>query len=314
MPSHLILAGPTRTGTTSLFRYLAMQDGFVPSRKKETDFFLDAIRGGKAFSYERYLSEFEDGPSNAWLLEASPLYFAGVRHVAQAIRSTIPAANDVRILITVREPVERIVSLHRHVVTKRNLRESLKPVGLPAFLEQCVDLRSWKFPLAGSISRLGFVEGCYAEGIQQWVDVFGEDSVRLLGFDDLRDDGRSTAALNALCGWLDVSALGEVAMPKENQSRQVKYPSLHRLALAANDRLEASLMTRPRLRGLLRGAYYSLVQSKPKRSNNLDPELRESLWRQYSDCNSGLEACWQRLGLGSNTPDWLNELGGQSRG
>ena len=99
-----ILAGPTRTATTSLFRYFGRTKGVAPSIHKETDFFLSRLIEGIDCPYDSYDACFRDVAGATARIEASPLYFAFGKRAAEAIHAEEP---DAHIVFTLREPTER---------------------------------------------------------------------------------------------------------------------------------------------------------------------------------------------------------------
>jgi hypothetical protein len=287
----LILAGPTRTGTTTLFRHLAASPAFCASFHKETDYFLHGLRHSRAAEVAEYRRLFAAG--NGVCLEGSPLYFAYGAAIAQPV-AALPG--EVKVLLTFREPVERFRSLLTHVQTKRNL---VSPPSAAVFVEDA--LRAMDFPAdPGDENSIAFREGCYRELLGEWISALGSERVRVVFFESLAAQPETTLA--ALHAWLGVRDL-PVALSQENASRDVRGRRLHALAMRLNHALEPLLNRVQPLRAWLRRLYYSLNGRAPA-----DPLPAASVHRlraAYAQRNAGLRAQVAPLTLGP-LPDWVH--------
>ncbi len=304
----LVLIGPTRTGTTSLFRYLARdQANFSPSSVKETNFFLPdrPSSAPPAAGRSEYLTLFSPPAEGRIRLEASPLYFAAATPVTAAIRGALPG-DDVRVLATLREPLERFVSLYRHVVTKRNAHEAPVPFG--EFSAQALSAR----PALGLATRAeanlhAFNEGRYAELLAAWSASLGPDRVRAVSFEALADDELRADALEELYAWLGLADKDHLRSPYlvENRSRPVRARGVHELALRVNDGLEPLLNRAPWLRNLARAVYYAANEDRSSREELPADDMR-ALRHAYAEANSDLASVWRPLLLGA-MPAWCSE-------
>lgn len=108
MLPNLIVIGAQKAGTTSLHRYLAEHPEIGMSQPKELDFF-------SGFTWARgvdwYRSLFPpDAPVRG---ESSPSYttYPFATDIPARMRATVP---DARLIYLVRDPVDRMLSAHRH--------------------------------------------------------------------------------------------------------------------------------------------------------------------------------------------------------
>lgn len=287
----LILAGPTRTGTTTLFRHLSASPVFCASFHKETDYFLHCLRQSRAASPEEYRGLFRDG--SGVCLEASPLYFALGSSIAEEI-AALPG--ETKVLLTFREPVDRFRSLLTHVLTKRNVAA---PPAVDMFVEAAMAAMDVA-PDPHNENSLAFREGCYREQLAQWLAVLGEDRVRVVFFESLAAQPEST--LLALHQWLACEDLA-LAISQENASREVRGRRLHALAMRLNHALEPLFNRLQPLRALLREIYYRF-NGKPT-PDPLPRPLALRLQQAYAARNAGLRAVVAPLTLG-DVPDWVN--------
>lgn len=115
---NLIVIGAKKSGTTSLYHYLASHPDIRMSREKELDFFVAERNWRRGVGW--YRRHFD--AAAAVRGEASPYYTALPQHhgVPERMARVIP---DVRLVYVVRDPIERLVShYHMAVATGRERR------------------------------------------------------------------------------------------------------------------------------------------------------------------------------------------------
>ena len=171
-----IAVGPPRTGTTWLHEILTGHVN-LPRYNKETRFFDVNYEKG----LDWYAGNFDPALASLPAGEICPTYF-----YSQQARSRIAqVAPGVRIICSLRDPVERIFSLYK---TKR-----AHGSGAPTF-EAALDTDS---ELMES-SRYGF-------HLLQWRSAFGADRVLTLVYEDLARDPQSY--VDAICGFIGIARL-----------------------------------------------------------------------------------------------------------
>ena len=105
LPTFLVI-GAMKCGTTSLYYYLAEHPEIGMSRRKETDFFLDA-HGNWGRGRDWYARQFPEGAPERG--ECSPNYTK--RHLFGGVPGRIASiCPDVKLIYLVRDPIERTVS------------------------------------------------------------------------------------------------------------------------------------------------------------------------------------------------------------
>lgn len=104
-----IIAGATRSGTTSLFRYLRDHPDVFVSAKKELSFFNQEAHYARGVDY--YRSQFAGYAGQKAIGESTPLYMElkETNDPMTRIASTLP---DVKIILSLREPFARLKSLY----------------------------------------------------------------------------------------------------------------------------------------------------------------------------------------------------------
>jgi len=178
-PKYLLVIGSAKSGTSSLFRYLADHPDVCGSSLKETYFFAPDFDAKKRHSttdsIEQFTQYFDHASSNAQLrVEATPFTMYG-QGAAERIAAGL---DDVRVLCLAREPVARFVSDYRFLKQRDSLGEV---VPSPAeFAErQLADPNSTSNTL--SIGR-------YADVLPSFVDALGADRVDVAFFEELTAD------------------------------------------------------------------------------------------------------------------------------
>src|SRR5437016_1278873 len=172
-----VLVGPQRTGTTWFHEYLATcPDAVVPTKLKETFFFDRYYEKG----LEWYASHFREVPEDARAGEVAPTYF----HAPEAPQRIAAVNPQCRIVITLREPVGRLVSLYHH-----EQRYGMIPVheGLLRALDTHPELLE--------SSR-------YATHCRRWSETFGPSNVQIVLMEDLASDPE--AVVRDVCRFLRV--------------------------------------------------------------------------------------------------------------
>ena len=248
---NLFVVGAMKAGTTTLYRYLAEHPDVFMSPIKEPHHFcvdvdieliapryrsasadLDAYLDGpmdqeRHMGYvperERYLRLFRDAAGQQYRGEASPSYLLSEQAPA-AVRAAAP---DARVVIILRDPVDRAVSHYRmdqamggvHAPFAQGVREDRRAAGMG-------------YPT----DSLYVAMGMYARQVRRWLEAFPAGRVRVYLMDDLKAD---PAALTAdLAAFLGVDPAGFRAEAEHENStaspRWIKLNwALHRSGLKA---------------------------------------------------------------------------------
>ncbi|NEQ36106.1 MAG: hypothetical protein F6K40_07340 [Okeania sp. SIO3I5] len=116
---NFIIIGAQKCGTTSLYKYLTKHPQILPATKKEVHFF--DLNFDKGMSW--YYSHFSQKETQNKIItgEASP-YYIFHPHAPQRISQSLP---DIKLIVLLRNPVDRAVSHYYHNRQFRKLREPL---------------------------------------------------------------------------------------------------------------------------------------------------------------------------------------------
>jgi hypothetical protein len=181
---NFFIVGAAKSGTTSLYQYLKQHPQIFMSEVKEPCYFIEWEGGIQ--NREAYEKLFSKGLKDQAIGEASTPYLFD-HEVPQKIRSLIPHA---RILIILRNPAEMAFSLwkmNRNVERADErlsfadaLNEELHRMSDPEFRIKC---KSWWH---GNFYY--FHRGLYYSQVKRYLELFGENQIRVFLFEDLRND------------------------------------------------------------------------------------------------------------------------------
>ncbi len=230
------LVGAVRGGTTSLYEYLAQHPQvFVPS-VKEPHHFANLPRSGLATTAWRRLARQHPRGSRAM-----PAYRVGARKYRRLYRAASApirldastsylmdpdaprriheAVPEAKILVTLRDPVERAYS--HYLLDRSRQRQRLD------FHEALLTDRDYPDRRWGR-APLYWEQGEYAKGLARYLDLFG-DRVLVLTFSELTR--QTEATLHKVCDFLgiDKAALAQVDAGKAHNAYREPAGRLGRL-------------------------------------------------------------------------------------
>jgi Sulfotransferase domain len=175
---NFFVVGAGRAGTTSLWHYLRQHpDVFMPAMK-ETHYFTGWNRGFQPIvtTESEYLKLFQRAGSARAVGEASPSYLR-TDPVAGRINAAVP---DARIIIVVRNPIDRAWSSYWHA--RRYGREERE---FGQALEEELGSGSQRVPR--------FIRGStYADSVRRYLELFGDDGVLVLVFEEFAAETRES--------------------------------------------------------------------------------------------------------------------------
>lgn len=175
-----IIIGAQKSGTTSLENYISQHPQVLPAVKKETHFWYRDFNKG----IDWYLAHFPPIPKSSNYLtgEATPNYLENWQ-VALRIKKEFP---DVKLLLILRDPIDRAFSQYNHWIRlrweDRSFEEAINSEIelLQKTPEKAVgDKIYWKQP-GNYIGR-----GIYIEFIKKWLEVFPREQLLILRGEEL---------------------------------------------------------------------------------------------------------------------------------
>jgi hypothetical protein len=180
LPDFVIL-GAQKSGTTTLSTQLSAHPAVMPALRKEVHYFDAAPRPIEwyraFFPRRRALEARAASAGHAVTGEATPFYLfhpsAPVR-----LRAAVPHG---RLVVVLRDPVERAVSGYHHAV---RMGDDTRPIDValdPANVEVLADAPQWYDDPACPARRRGYLaRGRYAEQLERWFGTVPREQVLVL--------------------------------------------------------------------------------------------------------------------------------------
>lgn len=191
-----IIVGAQKCGTSTLAAWLRDHPEVHFSERKELHFFSRDDNWSRGVDW--YAEQFSGHGGEPAVGEATPHYMNFPAAVAR-MAEVVP---DAKLIVCVRDPVERAYSSYRHMffrlatehrtfdqAIKDELRES---AGLPQDGDHC-DYALLRY----------LVQGRYADHIDLLLTRFPREQLHVMRLDDMQDDPRST--FDAVCRYLGIA-------------------------------------------------------------------------------------------------------------
>jgi len=180
LPTFLVI-GAAKAGTTSLHEYLSQHPDVSSPLIKEIHYFDHSYERGLGW-YRGYFPRLEGRQITG---ESTP-YYLFHPCVPARVQRDVP---DVRLIVLLRNPIDRLVSQHNHEVADGfedlSLEEALdcesgRLAGEEEKLLRNPRLRSFVHQHHSYIAR-----GCYAEQLERWFTYFDREQFLILSAEDL---------------------------------------------------------------------------------------------------------------------------------
>ena len=279
---NFFIVGKPKSGTTALHHMLNQHpDVFMSPVKEPNHFARDAIeaaerrnRGFRGLPYKTrqdYLRLFEAAKNQKVVGESSTAYMLS-RQAAQQIKAFNP---DAKILTILREPVDFLYSLHHQLLRSGNevegdFREALR-------LEEHRK-KGRKIPRSASDpANLFYSEQAkYSEQVQRYFDAFGRSKVKVIIYDDFRDN--NLAVYREVLAFLEVDTDFAPGVLEINRNKDVRFVRLANWLIYHGERKKGSLkQVAPAWIVTPAAAMLSTVFFKKAPRERLDPGLKQEL-------------------------------------
>jgi hypothetical protein len=156
-----VAVGPFKTGTSWIYNYLMnYQQLALPTKVKETFFFDSKFEMG----LDWYYSHFSDLEPNKMVGEIAPSYF----HSMEAPERIYEVNPNCKILVTLREPVSRLVSYYSHLQQRGEVKPGASLTEALSEQEVLQDTSLYYYHLC------------------RWIEVFGVQNVAVILFEKLQ--------------------------------------------------------------------------------------------------------------------------------
>lgn len=163
---NLIIAGSQKSGTTWLHQVLAKSASIFGSKPKELGYF-NRPNFAQPEARAAYIEHFPETPGVRYYMESTPHYFRTPKPNVDTAKNIKDTLDDPRILVILRDPVERYASAFIHHMMK----------GRYEYAPQITEITDDQ----GMLTL-----GMYAENLEHWQQYF--DDIKVLFHDDLIND------------------------------------------------------------------------------------------------------------------------------
>ncbi|NEQ74827.1 MAG: hypothetical protein F6K23_18340 [Okeania sp. SIO2C9] len=190
LPSFIII-GAQKCGTTSLYNYVIEHPQILPASMKELHFFNWRSKPGNRKTVEGvdwYLSQFPTIPNGKNLItgEATPDYLVDP-HTPQRMFNLLP---DVKLIVLLRNPIDRAVSHYHHnrgISKKREPLPFIKAIEkeserLNIEKEKLISDENYRSLFHRNYSYLE--RGIYIEQLEKWMSIFPREQFLILKSED----------------------------------------------------------------------------------------------------------------------------------
>lgn len=208
LSNFVLIIGAMKSGTTTLYDYLAQHPEIAASHRKEVGFF--AFEEKWALGFDWFERQFDLSSSrHSYGLEASTDY---TKHpfctdVVQRIRASKP--RQFKLIYIMRHPLRRIESHARHTArTKKEVGQCLSPI--PDHSLDC------------GISPVSLATSKYAHQLDQFKEFYSSGQVRLLTLEEL--SARPASVLKEICEFIGIDKkFGFRVDSTSNRARGIIY-------------------------------------------------------------------------------------------
>ena len=183
---NLLIVGAAKSGTTSLHNYLNQHPSVFMCSPKEPHFLINKEIGEQRISkgvlnIEDYKALFKEASTKKYRGESSVMYLLFPEFAIKNIKKYL--SNEVKIIIMLRNPVERAYSGYQHV-KRYNLMESLS-------FEKALDQSENRYQNISNMTPASrYLElGMYFEQVKIFIEEF--DDVHVIIYDDYKNDFNS---------------------------------------------------------------------------------------------------------------------------
>ena len=282
----VIIGGATKSGTTSLYRYLEKHEEICCSTLKETRFFLDKTYPLSVESYyedtglDQYLDYFHC--NRKLYLEATPDYLFSPGTPSRVKEAL--GLDNVRWIFILRDPIDRLRSWYQFGKQVGQINSRLNLVD---YIEA---------QLGGNADRniqafRALEQGNYSNFLRSFIEIFGEERILVLSFDRLK--GQPEEMMRDICSFLNISCDGfqEKDFIQHNVSISVKNNKLQNAYHGLSKFLYMRVYNKPFIRKglhqirkmIIEPIYRKVNISQQKEKETIPPNLMVKLKEYYRD-------------------------------
>jgi len=208
LPTFVVIGAP-KSGTTSLYFYLRQHPDIYLPKTKELHYFSfpdlgmsssgpgdAAVLSGLCQTWEQYTEQYTNVSNQSAIGDISPSYL----YYSSSARKIFETLGSVKIIVIVRNPVDKAYSQYMHMV-----REGLETLSFSDAIAAESGRREQGW---GDIWRYA-ESSLYADRLNEFITVFGKENVKIILFDDFIKD--TSSILTDLLRYIGVDPKVEIS-------------------------------------------------------------------------------------------------------
>lgn len=258
---NLVIAGAPKSGTTSVFFWLADHPEACGSSLKETNYLLDEghpLQRPKANYYSQGLEGYRQffghcARDSEIVYEATPHYM--YQETAPSVLSSLSPVP--KIVFILRKPSARVFSSFQY--TKNNAGALQRGLAFSAYVEAVLggvadSLRDKFVPGHDPYILLNEIKySQYTDYLERWADLIGREHLHVFLFEDMKRDAKAFMQRLSQCAGIDPGFYKDYKFAALNQTIQVRH-----LGLQRRIRKIANLVPRGELKDFGKAVYLRL--------------------------------------------------------
>ena len=176
-----IIAGASKSGTSSIYYYLDRHPQVLLSHKKEIDFYWKNFKRG----IDWYLAHFPSITDRPDFLtgEATPNYLR-FPHAARRIKQTFPKT---KIIILLRNPADRAISWHYHKFNTGLTNKDLA-TAIAIEIERLATITEEEIRKTSFYDPDNIISSLYYYKLKPWIEILGREQFLILKSEDFYQD------------------------------------------------------------------------------------------------------------------------------
>ncbi len=243
-----------KSGTTSLFEYIAQHPEICPAKDKEPEFFVRKEKLEKGMGYYEKLWSW-DSSIHKYALEASTSY-TKVPVFPNAAENMKQTARNFKFIYIVRDPISRIISQLGHTAMIENTIINAK--------------------ISEKVLKNSIHYSSYTAQINEYAERFGKESILLLQFEDFILD--PIAISNRVSNFLNISNNFQYQyLEPKNEKYNVMLSSKFKLLLKFRHYVPEPIKNKIKKFLVGNKIFRRYVNKNIKQSSVLDDELKEKI-------------------------------------
>jgi len=293
----LFLIGLPKSGTSTLFKFLASHPHINGSNPKETLYFLDKnyplIANKNYWNCNSGWSKFYKGKDATQYLLEGTTHTIFQKDIPKLLQSKI---SDIKLIVILREPSERIYSSFQY--TKNNLARIDSGVTFARYVEDligCKELDYIQHPKSKFVLQNELKNSSYNDLLKNWDSFIQKGNMHIVCFHELFGVN-SDHIIKGIFSWLGLDSK-KIIFKYENKTKKIKYSKLHKII--RNARL---ILQGVEIPILLKRNYWKLISKSPSKMekedlnalNKLRKYFKVSLIDLETNYNIKLESTFKR--------------------